>query len=121
LRCVPPHVVNQDISHEVDRSRRPRGRFAVARHFGVCVRPHRRPARGSVAERAKIVAGGSVWTCEGSTCSAARQTSRATSVSACQSLVKEVGRVSAFGVERKPYEAEQLSSATLQRPPKPPL
>jgi hypothetical protein len=57
----------------------------------------------------KIVAGGSVWTCEGSTCSAARQTSRATSVSACQSLVKEVGRVSAFGVERKPYEAEQLS------------
>jgi hypothetical protein len=62
-----------------------------------------------VAEKAKIVAGGSVWTCEGAVCSAAQQTSRATSVRACQSLAKEVGRLSAFGGERRQYEADQLT------------
>ena len=61
-----------------------------------------------VAQATKLVAGGSVWSCEGSTCTATAQTSRSTSVQACQSLAKEVGRVATFGVARRPFAAEQL-------------
>ncbi len=61
-----------------------------------------------VAAQTKLIVGGSVWTCEGTRCSAAQQTSRATSLRACQSLAKEVGRLSSFGVERTRFEGEQL-------------
>lgn len=62
-----------------------------------------------VAAKTKLVVGGSVWSCEGSTCAATVQTSRATSLGACKALAKEVGRLSAFGVERARYETEQMS------------
>lgn len=61
-----------------------------------------------VAAKTKLVVGGSVWSCEGSTCTAVQQTSRATSLRACQSLAKEVGRLTTFGAARA-YEAEQLT------------
>ena len=62
-----------------------------------------------VAAKTKIVAGGSLWNCEGATCVAAQQSSGATSVRACKSLAKEVGRLTAFGAERVSFAAEQLS------------
>jgi hypothetical protein len=62
-----------------------------------------------VAAKTKIVAGGAVWTCDGASCSAVAQSSRSTSVRACQSLAKEVGRVTTFGAERGPFAAEKLS------------
>ena len=62
-----------------------------------------------VAAKTKIVAGGSVWSCEGATCSAVNVSSRSTSLRSCQSLAKEVGRLSTFGGERAVFPAEQLT------------
>lgn len=61
-----------------------------------------------VAAKTRVIAGGAVWTCEGSSCFATAQTSRSISVRACQSLAKEVGRVSTFGGARDPFAADQL-------------
>lgn len=60
-----------------------------------------------VAAKIKVVAGGAVWKCEGSTCVASASSSRSTSVRACQDLSKEVGRLSAFG-GRASFDAEAL-------------
>ena len=57
----------------------------------------------------KLVSGGAIWNCEGSTCAATGQTSRSTSLRACQALAKEVGRLSSFGSEKTTFEAEQLA------------
>ena len=73
-----------------------------------------------VAAQTKLVVGGSIWNCEGARCSAAQQTSGATSVRACKALAKEVGRLSAFGGESTRLEAEQLGKCNTAAAPKAP-
>lgn len=60
-----------------------------------------------VAAKTKVVAGGAVWLCEGSTCSTTAVSSRSVTFRACQSLAKEVGRVSSYG-GKSSLDAEQL-------------
>lgn len=50
-----------------------------------------------VAAKTKVVAGGAVWNCEGSTCVAAAAPSRTDTAKGCKALSKEVGEVVAFG------------------------
>lgn len=61
-----------------------------------------------VAAKTKVVAGGAVWACEGTTCWAAAPSSRTVSVRACQALTKEVGRVSTYG-GRNALDADGLT------------
>ncbi|ALL14771.1 CC_3452 family protein [Caulobacter henricii] len=61
-----------------------------------------------VAAKTKIVAGGAVFVCDGAECVAASAPSRAITAASCKALVKEVGRVSAFGGESKSLDAEDL-------------
>ncbi len=70
-----------------------------------------------VAAKTKIVAGGSVWTCEGGSCFAVAQTSRSTSVRACQSLAKEVGRVASFGSTDDLFVDAQLGKCNTAAAP----
>ena len=53
------------------------------------------------------VAGGLIWTCDGSTCTAARGTSRPAIV--CARLAREVGPVTAFVADGKALAAEDLA------------
>lgn len=61
-----------------------------------------------VAAKIKVIAGGAVWYCEGSTCSASAASTRTVSVRACRDLAKVVGRVSTYGA-RSPLDAEALT------------
>ncbi|WP_419253900.1 CC_3452 family protein [Caulobacter sp. ErkDOM-YI] len=62
-----------------------------------------------VAAKSKIVAGGAVFVCDGAECVATSAPSRAITAASCKTLVKEVGRVSAFGGETKSLDAEDLA------------
>jgi hypothetical protein len=61
------------------------------------------------AAKAKIIAGGAVFVCEGSECVAVAAPSRALSVISCKALAKEVGRVTAFSGEAKTLDADELT------------
>ena len=50
-----------------------------------------------VAAKTKVVAGGAVFNCEGSTCIAAAAPARTDTAKGCKALSKEVGEVVAFG------------------------
>ena len=62
-----------------------------------------------LAAKSRIVAGGAVWTCEGSSCVAPSAIERTVSVSACRELTKVVGAVSTFGNEAKMLDADSLA------------
>lgn len=61
-----------------------------------------------VAAKTRVIAGGAVWTCEGSTCSAAATSTRAVGFRGCQSLAKEVGALVSYGGKSQ-LEAAQLA------------
>jgi hypothetical protein len=63
-----------------------------------------------VAAKTKVVAGGAVFTCEGSTCVAIEAPARVVSVAGCKELVKKVGEVSAFANGRRAVEGEALAA-----------
>lgn len=65
-----------------------------------------------VSAQTRVVAGGAVWNCQGSTCSAAAASSRSLGYRACKELVKKVGPVTAYG-GRQPLEAEQLAKCNV--------
>lgn len=65
-----------------------------------------------VASRTKVVAGGTVWTCEGTTCMANSSNYRTASLRACQSLTKEVGRIANYGTT-KPLDADNLAKCNM--------
>jgi hypothetical protein len=50
-----------------------------------------------VAAKTKVVAGGAVFNCEGSTCIAVTAPARTDTAKGCKSLSKEVGEVVSFG------------------------
>jgi hypothetical protein len=68
-----------------------------------------------VAAKIKVVAGGAVWNCEGTSCFAAAPTSRTVSVRACQALAKEVGRVAGYG-GRNTLDTEDLTRCNASAP-----
>mgnify|MGYP006899140096 CR=1 FL=1 len=49
-----------------------------------------------VAAKTKVIAGGAVFLCEGSSCVASAALARTAGYRACRELAKEVGRVSAY-------------------------
>lgn len=50
-----------------------------------------------VAAKTKIVAGGAVFSCEGTTCVASAAPSRTDTAKGCKALSKEVGEIATFG------------------------
>lgn len=61
-----------------------------------------------VAKPVKFIAGGAQWLCEGSSCRAPMANERTTTVAACASLAKEVGRVTVYGDGVRPFETSRL-------------
>ncbi len=59
--------------------------------------------------KSRVVAGGAVWTCEGSSCVAPSAIERTVSVASCRELTKVVGAVSTFGNEAKMLDADSLA------------
>ena len=57
----------------------------------------------------QIVAGGAVWTCDGSACRGPASADRTLSVSACQSLVRQAGPVTTYAVDRHALSAGDLA------------
>ncbi len=64
-----------------------------------------------VAAKTKVVAGGSVFQCVDTTCTAAFPTDRAMSAAACKQLVKEVGPVSAYGRDDKQIDIARCNQS----------
>ncbi len=70
--------------------------------------------------KVNVVAGSVVWDCEGSACQATSDTSEADQLTACRSIVREVGTVSAFATSSGPFSASRLSSCNaVAAKPKP--
>ena len=63
-----------------------------------------------IAKSTQVIAGGAVWTCEGSSCRAPATSDATLSVSACKQLAREAGPVVDYAVDR-----QKLSDAELQR------
>lgn len=61
---------------------------------------------GEAAATPRTVAGGLVWNCAGTACTAPRGTSRPAVV--CARLVRELGRVSAFSADGRAFEQADL-------------
>ena len=62
-----------------------------------------------VAKTTQVIAGGAVWTCEGDACRAPATSDRTRSVSSCKALVREVGPVKSYGVEKQTLTTEELT------------
>lgn len=61
-----------------------------------------------VAERTRVIAQNTIWTCNGDTCLA--RPSHAASVRACRQLAREVGaRVTAYGPEGDQLTADEIA------------
>jgi hypothetical protein len=62
-----------------------------------------------VAAKTKVLAGGAVFTCEGSTCTALSVSDRTVTTAGCKDLVKAVGAVASLG------GAKSLSTENLAK------
>jgi hypothetical protein len=62
-----------------------------------------------LAAKAKVIAGGAVFVCDGAECVASAAPSRTLSVISCKALAKEVGRVTAFSGDAKTFDADELT------------
>ena len=62
----------------------------------------------AVAKPTQIIAGGAVWTCDGSACRAPATSDETLSVSACKALVRETGPVTAYAVDRHTLSTDEL-------------
>jgi hypothetical protein len=61
-----------------------------------------------VAEKIKLIAGGSMFTCEADTCVAAVPTSQTMNLATCKTIANKVGPLASYGA-RKPLEADRLA------------
>jgi len=68
---------------------------------------HYRAELAAPAEKARIVAGGLLWLCEGTECRAGKDTSRALTV--CRKLAKETPAIVRFSVAGEDLSAEDLA------------
>ena len=59
-------------------------------------------------EQSRAIAGGVAWSCKGTTCIAARGTSRPLRV--CRELQREVGAIASFTAKGKTLDADKLAS-----------
>lgn len=85
--------------------------------FGATIAPTAAEARASgpyytaeltaPAAESRFVEGGVVWYCEGTTCAAAKGTSRPLNI--CRKLSREVGQITSFTAKGEALEAEQLA------------
>jgi hypothetical protein len=62
-----------------------------------------------VAKTTQVIAGGAVWTCEGDACRAPATSDRTLSVSSCKQLVREVGPVKTYGVDKHALSTDELT------------
>jgi len=62
-----------------------------------------------VAKPTQVIAGGAVWTCDGASCRAPATSDRTLSVSACKALVREVGPVTTYGVDKSLLSKDELT------------
>ena len=62
-----------------------------------------------LASKSRVVAGGALWACEGTSCVATSAVERTISVASCRELAKAVGALSAFGNGDKVFDAEALA------------
>lgn len=62
-----------------------------------------------VAQKTSVIAGGAVFWCEGSSCSAFDAPSRAGTVATCKAVAKKVGAVSSFGIANKSLDSDDLA------------
>lgn len=57
----------------------------------------------------QVIAGGAVWSCDASSCSAPATSDRTLSVSACKQLVKEAGKINTYRVDRHALTADEVA------------
>lgn len=66
--------------------------------------------RDAVPAKTKVIAGGAVFTCEGTECVAGAPASRTIATAACKELAKSVGPVDSFGGARKQLGDDKLAA-----------
>lgn len=62
-----------------------------------------------VAKPVQVIAGGAVWACEGSACTAPSTSDRTLSVRSCKELAKQAGAVTTYRVERHALSADEVA------------
>ena len=70
-----------------------------------------------VAAKTKIVAGGSVWVCNGDSCIANAPGSRTFATATCKDLAKSLGPIAAFSDGRKQMDAERIGQCNAVAAP----
>ena len=63
-----------------------------------------------LAEPAKPVAGSAIFDCQVDTCVAVNPVDRTTDTTGCRELARQVGKVTAFGDARHPFDAGKLAA-----------
>jgi hypothetical protein len=61
-----------------------------------------------------IIASGNIWQCEGSTCTLTSHPQDADSMRACHQLQLQVGALTAYGAEGKPFDADKLAKCNAR-------
>ncbi len=69
--------------------------------------------------RSKLIAAHAVFVCQDASCVAGIAPDDALSVSGCKDLAKRVGRLSAYGDQRRTLSAEQLATCNAAAAPAP--
>jgi hypothetical protein len=62
-----------------------------------------------VAVKAKLVAGGAVWRCEGTTCITAQAPDTVMSTASCRALAQAVGPITAYASGRRSLSSDVLA------------
>lgn len=69
----------------------------------------------AMKEPVKIVAGGTMFYCEGARCEARTRVSKTLSLNTCRQLAKRVGAITEFGDSRDMLEPEKLAACKPSR------
>jgi|SRR5277367_5890664 len=67
-----------------------------------------------IAAKKEVIANGNVWRCDASICVLASTPKDADSLGTCRELRREVGVLSAFGREEKPFDADKLAKCNTK-------
>lgn len=70
--------------------------------------PAQATLQNPVAKQFNLIAGDSYWSCQGSVCASGAATDQALTISACKTIVKAAGPVTAFTVDRGKLTDAQL-------------
>jgi hypothetical protein len=62
-----------------------------------------------VEQATRVVAGGSIFTCEGDACAASKAGANALTPRGCRELVRAVGPISAYGTENKQFSDDRIA------------